>query len=301
MGKLGRCVFNMAVNTKLKKFTFSLFFSTLFFFCKAVSNSPSDPVNSVTSPVKHITPNIVYTVFYKTNPDLAIFCWNGEEKSLLSFWKTATFHLSIQGEDFTIYKGNNESHVSNLHKTLQESWFSFLPWKEKTISISPFNSSCTGVFTKREFSIRLDLRRLNFNKFLLSLSGLTMFLVAPTLCENIVFQYTSGTVLGVLGSVLIIIYFTSRLIPKKSGAYAVLIGGSSIVLYLLRSLWENMYSVMREYNYYVLGYLISSSFISFALCYRFGPVNNPKTVHLLQWALQVYCSIVQYDSLIVTD
>merc|ERR1711911_259585 len=50
---------------------------------------------------------------------------------------------------------------------------------------------------------------------------------------------------------------------------------------------------MREYNYYVLGYLISSSFISFALCYRFGPVNNPKTVHLLQWALQVYCSIVQ--------
>lgn len=55
---------------------------------------------------------------------------------------------------------------------------------------------------------------LNFNKFLLSLSGLTMFLVAPTLCENIVFQYTSGTVLGVLGSVLIIIYFTSRLIPK---------------------------------------------------------------------------------------
>jgi len=94
---------------------------------------------------------------------------------------------------------------------------------------------------------------------------------------------------------------TNYLFMKKSGAYAVLIGGSSIVLYLLRSLWENMYSVMREYNYYVLGYLISSSFISFALCYRFGPVNNPKTVHLLQWALQVYCSIVQYDSLIVTD
>ena len=54
-----------------------------------------DPVNSVTSPVKHITPNIVYTVFYKTNPDLAIFCWNGEEKSLLSFWKTATVIYSV--------------------------------------------------------------------------------------------------------------------------------------------------------------------------------------------------------------
>ena len=41
-----------------------------------------------------------------------------------------------------------------------------------------------------------------------------MFLVAPSLCENIVFQYTSGTLIGVLGSVLIVLYFASRLIPK---------------------------------------------------------------------------------------
>ena len=74
---------------------------------------------------------------------------------------------------------------------------------------------------------------------------------------------------------------------KRSGAYAVLVGGSSVVFYLLRSLWENLYSVMRDYNYYVLGYLIISSVISFGLCYRFGPINNPKSVHLLQWALQV--------------
>ena len=75
---------------------------------------------------------------------------------------------------------------------------------------------------------------------------------------------------------------------QKSGAYAFLIGGSSIVFYLLRSLWDNFYSVMREYNYYVLGYLIFRSIISFGLCYRFGPVTNPKTTHLLQWALQVH-------------
>ena len=58
---------------------------------------------------------------------------------------------------------------------------------------------------------------------------------------------------------------------------------------------------MREYNYYVLGYLIISSIISFAICYRFGPVNNSKTVHLLQWGLQVYNllpGITEFNNLI---
>lgn len=59
------------------------------------------------------------------------------------------------------------------------------------------------------------------------------------------------------------------------------------MFYLIRSLWENLYSVLREYHYYVVGYLAISSVISFAFCYRFGPVKNPRTIHLLQWGLQV--------------
>lgn len=83
--------------------------------------------------------------------------------------------------------------------------------------------------------------------------------------------------------------FSIKFFCQKSGAYAVLVGGSSIVFYLLRSLWENLFSVLREYQYYVVAYLITSSVISFAFCYRFGPVTNPRTIHLLQWALQVLC------------
>lgn len=66
-----------------------------------------------------------------------------------------------------------------------------------------------------------------------------------------------------------------------------LIGGGSIVLYLLRAAWENMYSILREYNYYVFGYLALSSIVSFAFCYRLGPVTNERTINLLQWSVQV--------------
>ena len=81
--------------------------------------------------------------------------------------------------------------------------------------------------------------------------------------------------------------FTKLFFLQKSGAYAILIGGSSIVFYLLRSLWENLYAVLREYHYHVIAYLAVSSVISFAFCYRFGPVTNPRTINLLQWTLQV--------------
>ena len=68
-------------------------------------------------------------------------------------------HLAIQDEDFNIYRGDNETHVKHLHDILQQSWFSFLPWKEKSISIPPFKSSCVGVYSKSDFSLRLDIRR----------------------------------------------------------------------------------------------------------------------------------------------
>lgn len=45
-------------------------------------------------------------------------------------------------------------------------------------------------------------------------AGIFLFLVAATLCEKVVFHYATGTLVGVLGSILIIVYLTSRLIPK---------------------------------------------------------------------------------------
>ena len=41
---------------------------------------------------------------------------------------SAKVNLTVSGDDFTIYSGPNVSHVRPLHKILQESWFTVLPW-----------------------------------------------------------------------------------------------------------------------------------------------------------------------------
>ncbi|XP_057375932.1 nuclear envelope integral membrane protein-like isoform X1 [Daphnia carinata] len=245
----------------------------------------------------NIKPANVYQVSNNRSESLlTIFCWTGDPKTVFGLWRTVTVYLTIEDEDFYIYKGENASHVVHLHQSLQQSWFPFLPWKEKSISVSPFNMSCIGVFSQLPYSLRLDLRQINFNRLVMFAIGILIFIVAPSLCKKVVFHYTTGTLVGVLGSILIIVYLTSRLIPKKSGAYAVLIGGSSIVFYLLRSLWENLYSVLREYHYYVIAYLAASSAISFAFCYRFGPVTNTRTIHLLQWGIQLCGLCLVFES-----
>ena len=199
---------------------------------------------------------------------------------------SAKVNLTVSGDDFTIYSGPNVSHVRHLHKILQESWFTVLPWKTKTISVAPFNGSCTGVFTAQDYTIQLDLRQLNLNRLLVFAAGLVLFFVAPALCRKVVFHYTTGTLVGVLGSVLIALYLLSRLVPKKGGALAVLAGGGSLVLFALRQLWDNCYSVLRRYHYYVAAYLAVSSAVSFAVCYRWGPLTDGRSLQLLQWTLQ---------------
>lgn len=74
---------------------------------------------------------------------------------------------------------------------------------------------------------------------------------------------------------------------QKPVMYSVLAGGSSVCLYLLQLFWENMRLVLTEYKTYFLTCLTTTSVISFIICYRFGPVSDPRSIKLIQWTLQV--------------
>jgi hypothetical protein len=42
-----------------------------------------------------------------------------------------------------------------------------------------------------------------------------------------------------------------------------------------------------EYRMHITGYAVLSATISFIICYRMGPVTNPRTMDIIQWGLQV--------------
>ena len=69
--------------------------------------------------------------------------------------------------------------------------------------------------------------------------------------------------------------------------YTFLFGGWAIGVYLFQILWTNIRTIFLNYQSHVIAYGIGTGIISFVVCYRFGPVTDPRSKNLIKWSLQV--------------
>jgi len=67
-------------------------------------------------------------------------------------------------------------------------------------------------------------------------------------------------------------------------------------LYAVQMLVENLNMLLMLYYKYILGYTVFSMLVSFVICYRYGPVTNPKSINLIKWTLQVITNLFCYFS-----
>lgn len=58
-------------------------------------------------------------------------------------------------------------------------------------------------------------------------------------------------------------------------------------LYAVQIFMENLNMILILYYKFILGYIIFSMLVSFVICYRYGPVTNPRSIDLIKWTLQV--------------
>ena len=42
-----------------------------------------------------------------------------------------------------------------------------------------------------------------------------------------------------------------------------------------------------RYYHWVIAYVLGAGIVSFAVIYRLGPPSNPRTLNLIQWAMQL--------------
>lgn len=69
--------------------------------------------------------------------------------------------------------------------------------------------------------------------------------------------------------------------------YSVMAGGSALAIYFTQLLWDNVQLILFNYQTYVFWYIIVTGFISFVICYRFGPPKNKRSKNLIKWGLQM--------------
>ena len=230
--------------------------------------------------------------------ELHIFCHPGVPTSLAQFWTTTHFKLQIHpGAKFDLYVADNATAVKTSYSASSWPLSSIgkgLSWKTTETKLDPFQETCLGVVTSEPYVIALGGFRVNYWLVTLTFMGIGLFLYAPTLCRNVLFHYMTGIGAGILFSLLAITYIVQR--RMRTSWMGWIMGFYSLSVYFLTTLWMNFKTYAMENHVYVLGYLVVTGALSFAFVYRMGPVENPRTLDLIQWSLQAFALFLIFIS-----
>ncbi|XP_068671584.1 nuclear envelope integral membrane protein 1-like isoform X3 [Montipora capricornis] len=153
--------------------------------------------------------------------------------------------------------------------------------------LSPFKTSCFAVNgLAHDATWSAEFLAIDWQFPATFFAGLIIFYNAERLSRNSLFFYSSGVSLGLIMSLLLVVYILHRLVPGRGGAYAVLLGGCSVGLYLIQWTIGNLKDLLLNHNQWVIGYFVIVGAISFCVCYYYGPVTSDRGLDLIRWMLQ---------------
>lgn len=218
-----------------------------------------------------------------------IYCHKGRDKDVSLLLQSITLNINIDSDDFTCFSGHTPEEVEKAHKS-HKSLFSFnllSRIKKRTMNLNPFNQTCIGLETADEYQVSLNLIRLDLLKLALLAGGAFLFFFASSLSNNDAFFYLTGILSGNFLSILVLVWFISKLFPRKPLMYGVLASGWTLVAYLGQVIYENIQLILISYQKYVAMYCLAASIISFAVCYYKGPPKSERSRNLIKWGLQL--------------
>ncbi|XP_053311687.1 nuclear envelope integral membrane protein 1 isoform X2 [Spea bombifrons] len=219
------------------------------------------------------------------------FCY---KKTLEPKWNDLWTKVQIRINStkmFRVTQVDSEEKLKEMESFTIFDVFSFLKEKLNDTYINVdlhSNKTCIKVHvTEPGTSYTLALSRgFDPKLFLVFLIGLLLFFYGDSLSSQL-FYYSTGVSVGMVASMLILVFMLSKLMPKRSPFYVLLLGGWSFSLYIIQLVFKNFQEICKEYWQYLLGYLTLVGFISFAVCYKYGPLENKRSINLLNWTLQL--------------
>ncbi|XP_048201038.1 nuclear envelope integral membrane protein 2 [Perognathus longimembris pacificus] len=169
---------------------------------------------------------------------------------------------------------------------------------ELTIVISPYGETvCFSIKPVRKifiYSISVNRNIVDFKLFLVFVAGIFLFFYAKTLSQSPVFYYSSGTMLGVLMTLVFVLLFMRQYIPKYSTFGALMVACWFASVYFVCQLMEDLKWLWYEHRIYILGYVLVVGFFSFTACYKHGPLVDDKSRSLLTWTLWFLSLVLIY-------
>lgn len=168
---------------------------------------------------------------------------------------------------------------------------------ETTISISLFNKQTCFEIVPVDYKVPYTvkpIRKFDICLFLVFLVGVLLFIFADSLSRSQVFYYSAGMSTGMIASLIILIFIMARFMPKKSPFYVMIVCGWSFSVYIIQLVFRNLKIILKEHWHVAFGYSAVVGFISFAVCYRHGPLVEERSINILSWTLQLFGLLLIY-------
>ncbi|GAA6216621.1 nuclear envelope integral membrane protein 1-like [Lates japonicus] len=227
------------------------------------------------------------------------FCY---KNSIVPTWRHTWTRIQVNVWSSNVFKVETvegEEELQQLDRFSFWSWFQGLlreRQNETTININLFSKkTCFKIdpSDKTLYTIK-PLRKFDIYLFLVFLSGALLFVFADSLSRSQVFFYSAGMSTGMIASLIIVFFILARFLPKKSPFYVLIVGGWSFSVYAIQLVCRNLGVILREHWHMALGYVAVVGFISFAVCYRYGPLVDQKSINILSWTLQLFSLLLIY-------
>uniref|UniRef100_UPI00358E09D5 nuclear envelope integral membrane protein 1-like isoform X2 n=1 Tax=Myxine glutinosa TaxID=7769 RepID=UPI00358E09D5 len=218
-----------------------------------------------------------------------IFCYIPGKVNVRDLW--ATVHVRISSQvGVKVTKGVNATEVSEHI----QSWLGWVTSNlrsgthQESISLDLFEQTCFRVECAKTYIITVVHTRYDLWLIGCLVLGLLLFFYADSLSRSASFLYTSGVLLGVFASLLVIIFVLSRLLPAKRNVFFMIVAsGWSMAVFMMQRVYRNLGTILSQHWQIVIGYFVTVGCISFAVCYRHGPLRDERSIQLLSWALQL--------------
>ncbi|KAM9751334.1 nuclear envelope integral membrane protein 1 [Menidia menidia] len=227
------------------------------------------------------------------------FCY---ENTIVPGWRQTWTRIQVKiwsSKPFKVETAEGEEELQELDQFSVWGWFQNLlreGHNETSINISLFSKKmCFKVYPTETtpYSVK-PIRRFDIYLFLVFVSGALLVVFAESLSRSQMFYYSAGMSTGMIASLIILFFILARFLPKRSPFYVLIVGGWSFSLYAIQLVCRNLSAILRDHWHMVIGYVSVVGFISFAVCYRYGPLVDEKSINILSWTLQLFGLLLIY-------
>ncbi|KAG5213636.1 hypothetical protein JEQ12_009422 [Ovis aries] len=232
------------------------------------------------------------------------YCYNQNSQVEWKYiWSTVQVKITSPGPFSVVYitERYNCQYPETILSIIRCMIHNFWTPKESndtTIIIHPYGQTvCFSVKPARKifmYTISVKQNIVDFKLVFVFVVGIFLFFYAETLSQSPIFFYSSGTVLGVLMTLVFVLLLVKKFIPKYSTFWALMLGCWFASVYILGQLMEELKRLWYESRMCVLGYVLTVGCVSFAVCYKHGPLVEERDMVLLAWLLRLLSLLLVY-------